>query len=124
VTTDLVTRYPAEAQSPGEARRAVRAFCVKHAIENVVDDAELLASEVMTNACRLANGPVTMFLMADEGALVVIVTDDSDRKLPSAPALSGPLAETGRGLLVLDRLAGAWGSTITSGRKNVWFRLP
>jgi anti-sigma regulatory factor (Ser/Thr protein kinase) len=124
VTTDLVTRYAPEAQSPGEARRAVRAFCAEHAIVDVVDDAELLASEVMTNACRIAKGPVTMFLVADDGALVVIVSDDNVDRLPAVPALSGPMAESGRGLFVLDHLAGAWGSTTSCGRKNVWFRLP
>lgn len=122
-TEDHATRYPPEAQSAGAARRTVRAFCADHAIEDIADDAELLASEVMTNACRMATGPVTMFLVADDGAFLCIISDDSDDRLP-APSLSAPLAESGRGLFVLDQLAGAWGATTTTGGKNVWFRLP
>ena len=121
-TADHATRYPPEAQSAGAARRTVRAFCADHAID-VADDAELLASEVMTNACRMATGPVTMFLVADDGALLCIISDDSVDRLPPA-ALSTPMAESGRGLFVLDQLAGAWGATTTTSGKNVWFRLP
>ena len=122
-TADHATRFPPEAQSAGAARRMVRAFCADHAIDSVADDAELLASEVMTNACRMATGPVTMFLVADDGALLCIISDDSVARLP-AVVLSTPTAEAGRGLFVLEQLAGAWGATTTSSGKNVWFRLP
>jgi anti-sigma regulatory factor (Ser/Thr protein kinase) len=122
--TDVVSRYEADTHSPGEARRAIRAFCAANEIENLSDDAELLGSEVMTNACRMASGPVTMFLLADDGALVVIITDDSANRLPATTVLSPPMAESGRGLFVLDQLAGAWGTTSTPSGKNVWFRLP
>jgi hypothetical protein len=77
----------------------------------------------MTNACRMATGPVTMFLVADDGALLCIISDDSVERLP-AVSLSSPMVESGRGLFVLDQLAGAWGATVTPGGKNVWFRLP
>jgi anti-sigma regulatory factor (Ser/Thr protein kinase) len=122
--TDVVTRYQPDTESPGAARRAVRAFCAANAIDDLVDDAELLASEVMTNACRMASGPVTMFLVVDDGSLLVIISDDCVDRLPATAALSGPLAESGRGLFVLDNLASAWGATATSTGKNVWFRLP
>jgi anti-sigma regulatory factor (Ser/Thr protein kinase) len=122
--SDVVTRYRPDTRSPGEARRAVRAFCAANAIENLSDDAELLASEVMTNACRMADGPVTMFLLADDGALVVIISDDCADRLPATPTLSPPTAESGRGVFVLDQLAGSWGATSTNNGKNVWFRLP
>ena len=121
---DVVSRYQPDTQSPGEARRAIRAFCAANEIENLSDDAELLASEVMTNACRMASGPVTMFLLADDGALVVIISDDCSNRLPATTVLSAPMAESGRGLFVLDQLAGAWGTTSTPNGKNVWFRLP
>lgn len=124
MTTDLVARYRPDARSPGQARSAVRAFCKEHDFDGLQDDAELLASEVMTNACRMATEPVTMVLVADDESLVVIIGDNSTNPLPAARRVSDPLAESGRGLYVVDQLASAWGTSKTGDRKNVWFRLP
>jgi anti-sigma regulatory factor (Ser/Thr protein kinase) len=119
------TRYAADQRSPGQARREVRAFCSDHAMGGLVDDATLIASELVTNACRAADRTVTMALVEDAGTLLVIVGDDCPDTLPPVTAdLDGPLAESGRGLFVLDQLAGAWGTSATAVGKNVWFRLP
>ncbi|MFE0649372.1 ATP-binding protein [Streptomyces sp. NPDC059534] len=74
-----------------------------------VEDVLLLVSEVVTNACLHAGGPEELILRHTEGRLRVEVADASPEhpkaQLPRSPGVPG-----GHGLMVLDRLAGAWGT--------------
>ncbi|MFC8589520.1 ATP-binding protein [Streptomyces sp. NPDC057217] len=76
--------------------------------EERVEDVLLLVSEVVTNACLHAGGPEEFVLRHERGRLRVEVADLSPEpprpRAPRSPALPG-----GHGLMVLDRLAGAWG---------------
>ncbi|WP_426367557.1 ATP-binding protein [Streptomyces sp. E-08] len=77
--------------------------------EERVEDVLLLVSEVVTNACLHAGGPEELVLRHGDGLLRVEVYDASPEhphiRVPRSAALPG-----GHGLLVLNRLAGAWGS--------------
>ncbi|MFE7510896.1 ATP-binding protein [Streptomyces sp. NPDC057540] len=77
--------------------------------EQRVEDVLLLVSEVVTNACLHAGGPEELVLRHGDGRLRVEVSDASPEhpqaRVPRSPALPG-----GHGLMVLNRLAGAWGS--------------
>ncbi|MFE0775157.1 ATP-binding protein [Streptomyces sp. NPDC058861] len=76
--------------------------------EERVEDVLLLVSEVVTNACLHAGGPEEFVLRYERGRLRVEVADPDPEpprpRAPRSPALPG-----GHGLMVLDRLAGAWG---------------
>ena len=106
-----------------DARRLVGRFCADHEMEAVADDAVLLTSELVANAVEHAASMVTLLALLLDGSLVVAVRDDCD-ELPETvmPVLS--YAERGRGLHVLDELAGDWGVNRQSHGKTVWFRLP
>ncbi|MFC8506754.1 ATP-binding protein [Streptomyces sp. NPDC057411] len=89
------------------------------------DDVLLLVSEVVTNACLHAGGPQELVLRHGDGLLRVEVSDPSPEHprqgLPRSPALPG-----GHGLMVLDRLATAWGSVAKpdgSPGKVVWLEV-
>lgn len=85
------------------------------------DDVLLLVSEVVTNACLHAGGPRELVLRHEDGRLRVEVTDDSPVapvRRPRAPSLPG-----GHGLMVLDRLAGEWGSMPLGTGKAVWLEV-
>ncbi|WMX44349.1 ATP-binding protein [Streptomyces roseicoloratus] len=73
------------------------------------EDVLLLVSEVVTNACLHADGPEELVLRHSAGRLRVEVYDGNPAhpraRVPRSPAMPG-----GHGLMVLDRLAGAWGS--------------
>ncbi|OIJ97480.1 PAS sensor protein [Streptomyces sp. MUSC 14] len=101
------------------ARRLVRAQLLDWGLPQAVDTAELLVSEVVTNAVRHAvSEPVGLrVILAD--ALLFEVTDDE----PALPAMlgAGPYDEAGRGLRVVSRLAREWGATASGHRKTVWF---
>ncbi|MFG2640425.1 ATP-binding protein [Streptomyces sp. NPDC048370] len=87
-----------------------------------VEDVLLLVSEVVTNACLHADGPEELVLRHRDDHLRVEVSDASPehpkRRRPRAPSLPG-----GHGLMVLDRLAGAWGSEPRGRGKVVWLEI-
>ncbi|WP_329123818.1 ATP-binding protein [Streptomyces sp. NBC_01353] len=87
-----------------------------------VDDVLLLVSEVVTNACLHAGGPEELVLRHRQDRLRVEVSDANPehprRRQPRAPSLPG-----GHGLMVLDRLAGNWGSEPRERGKVVWLEV-
>ena len=121
---EVVIRLWPTAQACTDARRAVRDFCFTRGLDEVADDAELLTSELVSNAVRCSDGMLTVLLVHANDALAVTVRD-SNTQLPSrSPQMPEPYAEGGRGLAVLDSLAGDWGISPGDVGKMIWFRLP
>ncbi|MFF1510149.1 ATP-binding protein [Streptomyces sp. NPDC058326] len=77
--------------------------------EQRLEDVLLLVSEVVTNACLHAGGPEELVLRHGGGSLRVEVADASPEH-PRAHGSRSPALPGGHGLMVLDRLAGDWGS--------------
>jgi anti-sigma regulatory factor (Ser/Thr protein kinase) len=108
-----------------QARHVVRQFCSTRGLTDIAADAELLTSEVVTNAVSHTDGMVTILLAHVGDSLAVTVTDNSnDGMTGGAPTLPHDMSESGRGLVVVAALAGAWGVSRGSRGKTVWFRLP
>ncbi|MGA5042172.1 SpoIIE family protein phosphatase [Streptomyces capoamus] len=101
------------------ARRLVRRRLLDWGLPQAVETAELLVSEVVTNAVRHAEGDLVELRIVRTDALLFEVTDDE----PALPAMlnAGPEDESGRGLRVVSRLAREWGASATGHRKTVWF---
>ncbi len=76
--------------------------------EERVDDVLLLVSEVVTNACLHAGGPEEFVLRRGREGLRVEVADASSEP-PRVPASRSPALPGGHGLMVLEKLAKAWG---------------
>ena len=101
------------------------ALCVRHlaawGCDGRIADAELLVSELVTNAVLHARLRATVTVERDGMVLRVSVQDDS----PAQPHLRelGPEAVTGRGLLLVDRIARRWGVDPQAGGKCVWFEV-
>ncbi|MDQ1696466.1 MAG: hypothetical protein QOJ03_1819, partial [Frankiaceae bacterium] len=94
----------------GDARRAVGDFCRSGALpEALTGDAELLTSELVTNAVRHAKALITVLALQQDDSIVVTVSDDGDLAEPLTATLPARTAESGRGMFVVDELAGAWG---------------
>ncbi|MEV7888526.1 ATP-binding SpoIIE family protein phosphatase [Streptomyces sp. NPDC002817] len=110
---------PSEA-TPGRARRLVRRTLSRWGLEELSDSAELLVSEVVTNAVRYASRPITVRLLRTH-VLRCEVTDDE----PRLPVLGQARAtdEGGRGLYLVNRVARRWGASRLSTGKVVWFEL-
>ncbi len=87
----------------------------------LADTACLLASEILTNAVRHAHTPIGLRLYRAAGDVTVEITDDNTH-LP-ARRLADPDDENGRGLMLVESLASAWGARPTRTGKSVWFTL-
>jgi anti-sigma regulatory factor (Ser/Thr protein kinase) len=95
-------------------------------LEYVADDAELIVSELVTNAlqaswsCALVL-PVMMRLRANAGILIIEVWDAA----PAAPAPRSHAidADGGRGLEIVAQLSQSWGHHMENGGKVVWALL-
>ncbi|MBX4174003.1 ATP-binding SpoIIE family protein phosphatase [Streptomyces geysiriensis] len=113
-----LARDPAEV---GRARAAVREQLHAWGLPHLADTAELLVSEVVTNAVRHARArPVDLRLVRADTLLCEV--DDDDHDLPALRG-AGPDDETGRGLRVVSALAREWGASRGRTGKTVWFEL-
>ncbi|MFD5429689.1 SpoIIE family protein phosphatase [Streptomyces sp. NPDC127084] len=110
-----------EERAPGRARRLARRALARWGLEELSDSVELLVSEVVTNAVRYAERPVTLRLLRTD-VLRCEVGDDSPQ-LPRQRR-ARDTDEGGRGLFLVNRLARRWGATRLSTGKVVWFELP
>lgn len=86
--------------------------------EEGIDAAQLVVSELVTNAVLHGRGPLHLAMGRDEDGAVLEVADHS----PMLPAINlyGADATTGRGLLVVDGIARGWGVRRFSNGKGVW----
>ncbi|MFJ1899266.1 SpoIIE family protein phosphatase [Streptomyces sp. NPDC088115] len=110
-----------EDSAPGRARRLARRALSRWGLEDLSDSVELLVSEVVTNAVRYAERPVTLRLLRTD-ILRCEVGDDSPQ-LPRQRR-ARDMDEGGRGLFLVNRLARRWGATRLSTGKVVWFEMP
>jgi anti-sigma regulatory factor (Ser/Thr protein kinase) len=110
-TTSLVAfTLPSTPYSVRMARFYIRAALSYHALGDYAEDAEMVASELITNAITHAGAPsVGLELTCLEGTrtLAIVVTDPS----PVPPVKRDPAAGAahGRGLHVVDALSARWG---------------
>ncbi|MFD7924197.1 SpoIIE family protein phosphatase [Streptomyces sp. NPDC059740] len=109
-----------KAQTAGQARRLARRALARWDLTELTDQVELLVSEVVTNAVRYAERPITLRLLRTD-VLRCEVGDD----VPQLPRLrqARPSDEGGRGLYLVNRMARRWGATRLSTGKVVWFEL-
>ncbi|MEV4108320.1 ATP-binding protein [Nonomuraea sp. NPDC049695] len=105
-----------------KARQAARAQLAEWGLHQTCEFAELLVSELVTNAVRHACGIVRLNLSAADGLLRCEVEDSSP--LPPRPRAAAADDEGSRGLLLVEVLSSGWGSVPTGRGKVVWFELP
>jgi anti-sigma regulatory factor (Ser/Thr protein kinase) len=114
---------PGDVTTPAAARRFVRTALESVEADPVlIETAELLTDELVTNAIVHAGAKSYLFIRAVRDVVRVEVTDP-DERLPSmaAPDID---ATGGRGLAIVNGLASAWGiERVDGGGKTVWFEL-
>ncbi|WP_328751613.1 SpoIIE family protein phosphatase [Streptomyces sp. NBC_00285] len=105
----------------GRARAVVREQLHDWGLTKPAETAELLVSELVTNAVRHSHSrPVELRLV--RGDTLLCEVDDDDHDLPNLLS-AGPGDEQGRGLRVVSTLAREWGASRTKAGKTVWFEL-
>lgn len=121
-------RLAASAEAPAAARRALERAEVP---EELLEDARLLVSELVTNSVRHAGLPdeasIEFCVRASADALMVEVADGGqgfNHISPARPrAGPGPVDASGWGLFLVDRIADRWGAVQMDGETRVWFEL-
>jgi serine phosphatase RsbU (regulator of sigma subunit)/anti-sigma regulatory factor (Ser/Thr protein kinase) len=120
---DIVSwTLPSELTSASRARSVIRRPLRRWGLADLLPTAELLVSELVTNAVRYAQGKIGLRLVREDKALVCEVLDDS----AALPRLRHPddSDERGRGLQVVSQLAQRWGARRAASGKVVWCELP
>ncbi|SDJ30718.1 Histidine kinase-like ATPase domain-containing protein [Frankineae bacterium MT45] len=125
-----VTGLPVTISLPqtSDAPAVARAFVATHVARlapSLVDDAELLVSELVTNALVHGRPAITVQIAASETGLTLSVSDAGD-PIPQSRAAAHPGLPNGRGLLIVDSVAADWGviPAVPLPGKTVWFELP
>lgn len=120
-------RVDATPAAVGEARRRLTGIAASWGVldDDALDDLALCAAEVLANAAIHSGAPFVAAIRWTGTAVRVEVSDVS----PVLPRLLTPVAgpthdaEGGLGLVVLDRIAAAWGVTSQCAGKTVWFEV-
>ena len=110
--------------APAAARQHVEAACRGRLSPEATEAARLLVSELVTNCVLHAHSIITLAVDCDDSHVAVAVSDDG----AGMPFMREDVDETdtgGRGLHLVEALAGEWGiRPRDDGGKVVWFRLP
>ncbi|MGW4649546.1 SpoIIE family protein phosphatase [Kitasatospora sp. NPDC004289] len=104
----------------GRARHFTREVLAAWGLDVLADHAELLTSELITNALVHAGRPVEMRIFRDR-LLTVEVTDVDAR--PPRLRVAEEADEGGRGMYLVNELAHRWGTRVTDTGKVVWYEL-
>jgi anti-sigma regulatory factor (Ser/Thr protein kinase) len=104
------------------ARLHARHIALEWGLPALAETAELLVSELTTNAVRasrwLKSPVIRLWLASDHRCLLIRVWDGADR-MPVRQD-TNPDSERGRGLLLVESLSTDWGSYRKAGGKVVW----
>lgn len=112
--------FPGDPIAAASARTAIRS-AAEGQPEGLLDDLELLATELVTNAVRHGSGDVLLTLDQEDDHLLVTVTGAA----AADPAVRSPSSEapSGRGLAIVAALANEWGWSREGEQVTVWARV-
>jgi anti-sigma regulatory factor (Ser/Thr protein kinase) len=116
-----VWSFEPDHEAPASARALTRGWLSQHEMsEEVIFCAEVVVSELVTNAIRYGHPPLNLRVILDR-TLTVEVSDAS----ATSPHLRHARAtdEGGRGLFIIAQLADRWGTRQTPEGKTIWVEL-
>ncbi|WP_328874171.1 SpoIIE family protein phosphatase [Streptomyces sp. NBC_00287] len=127
ITARAAASFEPVGRSVASARSFVRDTLQGWGFADIVDDAVVLTSELVTNAVVHAGTSADVLcLRADDGVRIEVADRYPEREIPlqgTAVNMGSPDREGGRGLQLCAALAGRWGVEYTPTHKQVWFQL-
>lgn len=117
---ELEVKLPRAATAPAVARRTLRRSYADRVDPDLLGDAELLVSELASNALRHGLGEITLRARLDDDRLLVEVIDEGS-------GFEGALRQRpfeqigGWGLGIVEDVASRWG--VHDSTTHVWFEL-
>jgi Histidine kinase-like ATPase domain len=92
-------------------------------LADLVERAELLTSEVVTNAIVYAHSSVRLVVEVRSSSVVVEVKDATAQTKVTVEGHEVAEADRGRGMVLVDALSDRWGWWKEQDGKVVWFAL-
>ncbi|MEU9208119.1 SpoIIE family protein phosphatase [Streptomyces sp. NPDC048415] len=127
ITARAAASFEPVGRSVATARSFVRDTLQGWGFADIIDDAVVLTSELVTNAVVHAGTSADVLcLRSDEGVRIEVADRYPEREIPlqaAAVNMGSPDREGGRGLQLCAALAGRWGVDYTPTHKQVWFQL-
>ncbi|MFJ6570508.1 SpoIIE family protein phosphatase [Streptomyces sp. NPDC091292] len=127
ITARAAATFEPVGRSVATARSFVRDTLQGWGFADIIDDAVVLTSELVTNAVVHAGTAADVLcLRADDGVRIEVADRYPEREIPlqhSPVDMGSPDREGGRGLQLCAALAGHWGVEYTPTHKQVWFQL-
>ena len=117
-----VIELPQDVSAPAHARRHCERVCRDWALGGLVDECDLLVSELVTNSVLHGAGPVVLEVERRGRGVRVTVTDVASTGAV-APRVASTHDEDGRGLAIVAAIATRWGSHRDELGTRVWFEL-
>lgn len=117
----VTTLLEARASSAGLARRFVYATLLSWQADALIDIAQLLTSELVTNAVIHAGTDIELQLEQTSHGIRCEVTDHGGGT--PVPREARPEDLGGRGLHLVETMSQCWGVRRSPGAKAVWFEL-
>jgi hypothetical protein len=109
--------------TPRQARAFVATAVKAWGLTDLVERAELLTSEVVTNAIVHDHSPVHLNVEARSSSVVVEVKETTAQTYVVVAGEEVADAKHGRGMVLVDALSDRWGWWEVDGGKVVWFAL-
>lgn len=127
ITARAAASFDPVGRSVASARSFVRDTLQGWGFADIVDDAVVLTSELVTNAVVHAGTSADVLcLRSEEGVRIEVADRYPEREIPlqgSPVNMGSPDREGGRGLQLCAALAGRWGVEYAPTHKQVWFQL-
>ena len=120
---NIAARLPDNLGAPAEARALLRRTLADWDLASAIDDAEIVASELVANALRHGAMPVSVMLGVADGRLTISVEDAAAARVPE-PRDAGAGDTGGRGMHLISALSEQWGCDSDGVTKVVWAALP
>jgi hypothetical protein len=115
------TQLPSSVNSPQLARAFLRSALQTWRLDGFGDVTELLVTELVANVVTHVGAPMTLRVHRTPSTMRVEL-DDASAQVPEVHH-PGTADEHGRGVLLVDQLANAWGVDARLDGKTVWFEL-
>jgi PAS domain S-box-containing protein len=122
IPTSSTAEWTVAPEPPAVAasRRTVRATLGGWGLGRLGETAELLTSELVTNALLYTEGPISVRLLRDRTLLCEVY--DGSETVPRL-RIAADDDDGGRGLHLVKELSNRWGTRRTTTGKTVWFEL-
>jgi anti-sigma regulatory factor (Ser/Thr protein kinase) len=121
-TRHVSLELPATTGAPRVARHFTVDTLRRWGADRVIETAELVVSEMVTNAFRHARTGSRLELSENEGCLRIGVVDFGPGGAVKADPDLGDLG--GRGLMLVEAMTRRWGARRNGGEHLVWCEIP